>query len=405
MRKSKKDGSGKAHVASTINEPLYVNRPVAVNKQGFLSRFDEIWDARWFTNDGPMVQELEHELAKYLGVGHCVLASNGTAAMGLLIDALGLGGKVVLPAFTFVSTAHLLALRRMEPVFCDIYPDGHDLSVEHCQELLSDETSAVIATHIWGRPAKIESLQALCDEAGIPLIFDAAHAFGTRHGERMIGRFGRAEVFSFHATKLFHTFEGGAVTTECSELAERLRQLRNFGFTEYDQVDCIGTNAKMSEVHAAMGLANLESIESIMMGTRDVYEAYERGLRSIEGLTLARPRSKAETNNYYVPVLVDEAKFGVTRDKLVSVLHSENVLVRRYFYPGSHRLAPYKAIVGDMISLPVTDFVSERIMVLPGGASLTVEDVEAVCSLLERIHLKHADKGDRPPLSDNPGLG
>jgi len=390
MHDSNKDEAEKSQVAPAFDEPLYVNRPVAVNKPGFLSRFDKIWDAHWFTNDGPMVQELEQALADYLGVKHCVLASNGTAAMGLLIDALELGGEVILPAFTFVSTAHLLTLRKVMPVFADICPDGHDLSVEHCRALITDRTSAIIATHIWGRPAQIQDLQALCDKAGIPLIFDAAHAFGARSGGQMLGRFGRAEVFSFHATKLFHTFEGGAVTTQDDSLADRLRKFRNFGFTEYDQVDCIGTNAKMSEVHAAMGLANLETIDEILAQTKNVYDAYDDGLRSIKGLELVGPRAKAETNHYYIPVLVDEAKFGMTRDELVARLHEQNVLVRRYFYPGTHQLAPYKTGEGHEHRLPATDQVSSRIVVFPGGASLTVPDVSRLCELLERMQSHNA---------------
>ncbi len=392
MHDSEKDEAEKLQDAPAFEQPLYVNRPVAVNKQGFLSRFDQIWDARWFTNDGPMVQELEQALAEYLGVKHCVLASNGTAAMGLLIDALKLEGEVILPAFTFVSTAHLLTLRKIRPVFADICPSGHDISVDHCRALVTDKTTAIIATHIWGRPSRITELQSICDEAGIPLIFDAAHAFGARFQGQMIGRFGRAEVFSFHATKIFHTFEGGAVTTECDELADRLRKFRNFGFTEYDQVDCIGTNAKMSEVHAAMGLANLDSIEEILTNSERVYEAYENGLRSVKGLHLAGPQSKAETNHYYIPVLVDEAEFGMGRDELVSVLHSENVLVRRYFYPGTHELAPYKTSDGNGTSLPETKSVSDRIVVFPGGGSLTVKDVGRVCELLKRIQSRHSHK-------------
>ena len=260
-----------------FDTPRHVNRPAAPDRAAFDAMMDAVWERRWFTNDGPLVQELERRLSAFLDVPHCVLTSNATAGLDLVMQCLGIRGEVLLPSYTFISTAHLLALRGLTPVFCEV---GTDMALDPADAAarLTERTDAVVATHVWGSPCDIDGLGALCDAAGIPLLFDAAHAFGARHRGHPLGRFGRAEVFSLHATKAFHTCEGGLITTCDAALAEQLRLARNFGFSGSDRVDCTGVNAKMSELHAAMGLANLDAFPATRAAARAVHAAYRDGL-------------------------------------------------------------------------------------------------------------------------------
>lgn len=369
-----------------FSDELHVNRPHAGDLAHFQIRLKTIWQNRWFTNDGPMVREMELRLANYLQVEHCVATSNGTAAMALLVQALGLSGDVIMPSFTFISTAHVLILAGVRPVFCDIDLVSHNLSVEHCKRLVSPATSAVIPTHIWGNACDIEALQTLCGARNIPLIFDAAHAFGSTIRGRPVAGFGTADVFSFHATKIFHTFEGGAITTNDAALADRLRNMRNFGFDGYDKVDMVGTNAKMSEVHAAMGLTNLDEFAHTLRQCSTVFETYQTELASVPGVTPVDSNPDAGSNRYYFPVMLDAGAFGMSRDLLLQVLQAEGVLARRYFYPGCHAAGPNQALYPQAeASLPATVEVCRNILVLPSGPEVSVDDVRRVCGLLRFV--------------------
>lgn len=363
--------------------PLHVNRPNAGSRETFDRLVDGAWNNRMFTNNGPISSELEKQLADYLGVRNCVLTANGTLAMALVLQALGIRGEVILPSFTFVSTAHVLEWAGIRPVFCDIDRDTWTIDPDHCRRLVNDRTAAVIGTHTWGTACDVDALSNVCADADIFLLFDAAHAFGaTRHGNR-IGRFGDAEVFSFHATKAFHCFEGGAVTTQDDDLAEKLRQMRNFGFSGYDQVSLIGTNAKLSEIHAAMGLVNLDSFGHVVETSKSCWTAYKNGVDGINGLEF-RDHTHGEHSNYhYVVTEVCEEEFGLDRDCVVDILHAENIFARRYFYPGVHAMQPYQTRYPEAgRDLDNTDRVSERVMVLPGGSSVTGKEVSETCELL-----------------------
>lgn len=366
--------------------PLHVNRPNVGDKDLFLSKVDDAWDARWFTNDGPIARELEARLQDYLDVRHCVLANNGTAAMTMLIHALGLSGEVILPSFTFISTAHSLHWAGIKPVFCDLEPGTFNMDPAHCRELITPRTTAVIPTHVWGNACAIEEFEHLCRSNGVPLIFDSAHAFGSTHNGRRIGGFGDAEVFSFHATKAFHTCEGGAITTNDDALAARLRRIRNFGFADYDTVEMAGTNAKMSEIHAAMGLANLSQIDATFARCKAAFDIYAELLDELPGFHLTKPPAGEQSNHHYVAASVDAQKFGLSRDSLLKALHAENVLARRYFYPGSHASEPYRSVNPEAgASLPNTADANRRTIVFPAGAGITLGEVNGVCGLLKFI--------------------
>lgn len=365
--------------------PLHVNRPNAGARADFEAYLDRAWQTRWFTNDGPLATELEARLAERLAVAHCVLTCNGTAAMALTVRALGLSGEVIIPSYTFVSTAHVLHLAGLRPVFCDIDPVTWTIDAGHCARLVTARTSALIGTHLWGRACDVEALGAIAADAGAHLLFDAAHAFGSTHRGLPIGRFGTAEIFSFHATKAFHTFEGGAVATNDDALARELRSARNFGFVGYDAVAEAGVNAKMSEIHAAMGLTNLASLDATFARSRAAHEAYSEALASIEGLSVLRYYGDEVSSRHYVVVTLDPDA-PLTRDEVVQVLHAENVVARRYFHPGCHRLEPYRTLYPEAdAALPVTRRVAASVIVLPGGAEVSAEEAERVSGLLRFV--------------------
>ncbi len=383
--------------------PHHVNRPQAPDRAAFDALMDRVWDRHWFTNDGPLVQQLEGRLAAHLDVPHCVLMSNATLALDLVMQALGIRGEVLLPSYTFISTAHLLHLRGLTPVFCEVGPDM-TLDPADCAARLTPRTCAVVATHVWGNPCDIEGLQGLCDGAGIPLLFDAAHAFGSRYKGQPLGRFGRAEVFSLHATKAFHACEGGLVTTCDTELARRLRLMRNFGFSDSDRVDCAGVNAKMSELHAAMGLCNLDALPASRATALAVHRTYQRGLADLPGLTLMAPPVPEDNNHHYVVACIDAGVFGMHRDRLNALLTVENVLARRYFFPGGHRSPPHLAQTeASGLNLSRTDALCDSVLVLPGGGAADPRDAAEICRLIRFIasHAKAIQAILKPETSAN----
>lgn len=365
--------------------PLHVGAPNIGDRAAFARHVDTILTTRRLSNDGPMVRELERRLAEHLRVRHVVAVSNATVGLQLAAVGLGLRGEVVVPSFTFVATAHALAWVGLRPVFADIDVDTHCLDPQAVRRAITPRTAAVLAVHLWGRPAPVEALQEVADEHGVPLFLDAAHAFGVSHRGRMVGSFGAAEVFSFHATKFFNTFEGGAVTTDDDDLAETLRRLRAFGFRGQDDVGGIGTNGKLSEVCAAMGLVNLDALPGVVARNREVHRAYRRGLARVPDVRLLEPPAGELGNHQYVVVEVEDGAPGA-RDEVLAALRARGVLARRYFWPGCHRMSPYAEQDPDAgARLPVTELVADRVLVLPAGGALTPPAVEAVVGIVDRV--------------------
>jgi dTDP-4-amino-4,6-dideoxygalactose transaminase len=363
-------------------EPLHVGRPHLGDRQAFLRRVDDIWDRRWLTNGGPYEQEFEQRLQQRLGVRHCVATCNATVALEILIRALDLRGEVLLPSFTFIATAHAVHWQGLTPVFCDVDFATHNLDPDDVERRITPLSSAILGVHVWGRPAPIERLADVARRHHLRLIFDAAHAVGCTHKGRPIGGFGDAEVFSFHATKVLNTFEGGAIATNDDELAERLRRMRIFGFTGYDCVESAGTNGKLSEIGAAMGLTSLESLDQFIGANRAQYERYRTLLQAIPGLSLA-VYDESERHNYqYVVVQIDQPTAGVTRDELQAVLLADHVLARRYFFPGCHRMAPYAHSAIGNVSLPQSERLAGQVLCLPSGSGLDDRKIGAIVDLI-----------------------
>lgn len=363
-------------------ETLHVGRPNIGDRARFLARLNDILDRRWLTNRGEYVVELERRIAELLGVRNSILVSNGTIGLELLIRALDLHGEVIVPAFTFVATAHALQWQQITPVFADIRSDTHCLDPGSVEAMITPRTSGIIGVHVWGRPCAIEELTGIAARHNLKLVFDAAHAFGCAHEGRMIGSFGEAEVFSFHATKIMNTFEGGAIVTNNERLAEKLRLMQNFGFRGYDNVVYLGINGKMSEVCAAMGLTNLESLDEVIRRNLDNYRSYQRELAGIPGLRLVAYDERHRCNYQYVVATVG-GDSALTRDELVQVLHAENVMARRYFFPGVHRMEPYRSYFPHAhLLLPVTEQVCRQVLVLPTGTAVSGEDIVRMCGLI-----------------------
>ena len=368
-------------------QPLHVGRPNIGDEQRFLERLHGILERRWLTNAGPLEQEFEEQLAQYLGVRHCIPICNGTVALELAIRALGLEGEVILPSLTFIATAHALQWQQIRPVFCDIDRHSYNLDPAEVERHITPRTSAILGVHLYGRPCDVDALGAIAERHGLKLMFDAAHAFGCSHQGRMIGNFGACEVFSFHATKLFNSFEGGAVATNDDELARKIRLMKNFGFAGEDNVIYIGTNGKMTEVCAAMGLTNLESLDHFVDVNRRNLATYRAGLADIPGVSLIA-YDEGQRNNYqYVIAEIDETAFGVSRDALQAALREYNVLARRYFYPGCHRMEPYRTLYPDTgRALPQTEDFCEHVLALPTGTQVSEAMVNGICELIRAVH-------------------
>jgi dTDP-4-amino-4,6-dideoxygalactose transaminase len=364
---------------------LHVGCPNIGNRRDLIERINHILDRRWLTNLGPCVQEFERRVAALAGVKHCIAMCNGTIALEVAIRALGMQGEVIVPAMTFIATAHALEWQGITPVFCDIHPETYTIDPAKVESLITPRTTGVIGVHLWGRPCDVKGLTEIAQRHRLRLLFDSAHALGNSHEGSSIGRFGDAEVFSFHATKFVNALEGGAVVTNDDEIAAKIRLIKNFGFVSLDRVVSIGTNGKMSEMSAAMGLTSLDSMSEFIEVNRRNYAAYQEGL-VIPGVELLRYDGKEHNNFQYVVVEVDAVRTGISRDYLVGVLRAENVFARRYFYPGCHRMEPYRSRLSHAhVTLPVTERLAERVLVLPTGTGVKVEEIRRICEIMRLV--------------------
>jgi dTDP-4-amino-4,6-dideoxygalactose transaminase len=367
-------------------EALRVGRPNIGDRTRLLERINTILDTRDLTNDGPYVQEFERQVAAITGVRHCVAVCNGTTALQIAARALGLSGEVIVPAQTYVATAHALQWQEITPVFCDIDPQSLCIDPAQVEGLITQRTTGIIGVHLFGRPCDVAALQEIAVRRGLKLLLDAAHALGCSWQGRMIGGLGDAEVFSFHATKFINSFEGGAIATNDDDLAMRARLMRKFGLAAIDRTLFVGTNGKLTEVAAAMGLTSLESMAQIIAANRQNYGAYLEGLRDVPGVAVLRFDERERCNFQFVVLLVDPGAAGVTRDCLMRILRAENVHARHYYYPGCHRLEPYRAAFAQAgRPLPVTDRILDQVLCMPTGTVVSVEDVQQVCQVIRLV--------------------
>lgn len=368
-----------------FDTPLIVGRPNVGDRHELFDRIGGALDRGWLSNGGPLVQEFESRVAAIAGTRHCVITCNATLALQVMLRAADLRGEIIVPSLTFAATAHAASWLGLTPVFCDVDPRTGTIDAEHARRLVNRRTAAILAVHLWGRPNALDELAEVAAATGVRLFYDAAHAFGVTWRGRPIGGFGDAEVFSFHSTKFVNSFEGGAIVTDDDELAERSVALRNFGITGPDLVSYVGVNAKMSEASAAMGLTSLDSMEEFRAHNARVYHAYQAGLAGITGVTMVAFDERERNNYQYVVLEIDDDAAPMTRELLRQVLVEEKVLVRRYFYPGCHRMAPYRGHT----RLPHTEMLADRSLVLPTGMAVSEPDAARVCALV-RFAVAHA---------------
>ena len=369
--------------SALLDKLLHVGRPNLGDRNALIARINGMLDRRWFSNNGPLVQEFENKIADFIGVKHAVAMCNATVALEIASRALKLHGEVIVPSYTFVATAHALQWQEITPVFCDMDPATHNIDPAKIEQLITPKTTGILGVHVWGRGCDTEIIEEIAARRNLKVMYDASHGFACSRGGRMLGTFGECEVFSFHATKFLNCFEGGAVVTNSDDLAKKMRLMRNFGFQGFDDVAYLGVNGKMTEVCAAMGLTSLEAVDEIIAVNLRNYEAYKSGLANLPGISLIN-YDPAERNNYqYVVLEVDPDLCPRNRDEIVEALHTENIFARKYFWPGCHRMEPYRSLQPNAgLLLPETERISARVIVLPTGQMVDVEMVQRICKVI-----------------------
>lgn len=348
----------------------------------YVDELREIWDTHWLTNMGPKHEKLREALQQYLGVNRVDLFTNGHMAIEMTLQAMNLHGEVITTPFTFASTTHAIVRNGLEPVFCDIDPVDFTIDVNKLESLITDRTSAILPVHVYGNICNVEEIDRISKKYDLKVIYDAAHAFGCTYKGIGIGNYGDASCFSFHATKVFNTIEGGAVTHNSHELWRRIYMLKNFGIRDAESVIGIGANAKMNEMCAAMGLCNLRRIQDDIEQRKRVVELYRERLLNIPGLQLNPIQENVETNYSYFPVVFDEKVFGSSRNEVAKALEKENIFARKYFYPLTNTYDCYDGRF-DVEKTPVARHISKRVLTLPLYPALENEDVERICNIIE----------------------
>lgn len=345
----------------------------------YIQEIKELWDNHWLTNMGNKHLKFEAELSQYLNTPRVTLFTNGHLALECIIQAFNLSGEVITTPFTFASTTHAIVRNGLTPVFCDINPIDYTINTEKLEGLITSQTSAIIPVHVYGNVCNIAELDQIAKKHSLKVIYDAAHAFGVTVDGEGIANFGDAAIFSFHATKVFNTIEGGAVTFRDEKLVKILNGLKNFGITGPESVESIGGNAKMNEFQAAMGICNLRHIDSEIGKRKTVVEKYFDRLSGVRGIKLCETQSGIKSNYSYFPIVLDGYK--MSRDDLFDVLKCEGVNTRKYFYPLTNSYECYKGRF-DIDQTPVARYIAERVLTLPLHTNLELHDVDRICDII-----------------------
>ena len=351
----------------------------------YIDEIKDIWDTHWLTNMGAKHKELQKELLEYLGVDEIDLFTNGHMALELSLQAMNLpkNSEVITTPFTFASTTHAIVRNGLEPVFCDVNPVDFTMDVTKIEELITDRTSAIMPVHVYGNICNVDEIQRIADKYGLKVIYDAAHTFGVRYKDRGIASFGDVSCFSFHATKVFNSIEGGAVCfgDDLKDFGLDLYRLKNFGIRGTEVVDAVGANAKMNEFCAAMGICNLRHVDEEIEKRRVVVERYRSRLEGVEGLQLNSIQKDVKPNYAYFPVVFDDKVFGATRNEVFEKLAEHGIGARKYFYPLTNSFDCFNGKY-DLDKTPVARYISNRVLTLPLYADLSLEDVDRICDVI-----------------------
>jgi len=359
-------------------------RPLLPSMRLVNKKIKEIWNSKWLTNMGSQHKKLEIELLNYLDVDYITLFCNGTLALELAIEALNLTGEVITTPFTFPATANSLYRKKIKPIFCDIKHDDFNIDEKQIEDLITPKTSGIMPVHVFGNPCEVEKIEKIASENDLKLIYDAAHCFGVKYKNVGIGNFGDISMFSFHATKIFHTLEGGALTyNNNNELKENLNLLKNFGIKNEENVVIAGTNAKMNELQAAVGLLNLELVADEINKRKTLTNIYKENLKDVKGIIYLDEKRDVEYNYQYFPILIDKNEFSFNRDQLLNYLREYNIFARKYFYPLCPDYAFFKKYNNP--HLPIATKISNQILCLPLYGELTQDEINKICEILINI--------------------
>lgn len=370
-------------ITEKITKKVLVTRSSMPELEEYVDEIRDIWDTHWLTNMGEKHKKLQKELVKYLGVENIELLTNGHMALEMVMQAMDLQGEVITTPFTFASTTHAIVRNGLTPVFCDINPDDFTMDVSKIEELITEKTCAIVPVHVYGNMCDVETIEAIAKKYELKVIYDAAHAFGVTYKGKGAGSFGDASCFSFHATKVFNTIEGGAVCFHDTELGRRLYNLKNFGIRDEETVESVGANAKMNEFQAAMGICNLRHIDDEIAKRKKVVERYRERLENIEGIQLNVVQENVVSNYAYFPIVIDEEKYGMDRNVLFEKLKGKDIVARKYFYPLITNFDCYKDNYGKAFT-PIAQMTAENVLTLPLYADLSLETVDYICDVIAK---------------------
>lgn len=362
-----------------MNKIIQVTKSSMPDFDEYTQEIKDIWDSHWLTNMGTKHKQLEASLLEYLNTSNITLFTNGHLSLECAIAALNLTGEVITTPFTFASTTHAIVRNGLEPVFCDINPDDYTIDVNKLENLITDKTSAIIPVHVYGNICNVKEVEKIAKKHNLKVIYDAAHAFGVTVDGQSVANFGDASMFSFHATKVFNTIEGGAVAYKDEKLSKVLYDIKNFGITGPESVEYVGGNAKMNEFQAAMGICNLRHVDREIEKRKAVVERYMVRLSNVNGIKLCKPQTGVKSNYAYFPVVFDEYKLN--RDEVAEKLKAEDIFARKYFYPLTNSFECYNGKF-DVKKTPVAKYISERVLTLPLYADLALEDVDRICNII-----------------------
>lgn len=365
-------------------ECTYVTRANLPPFEEYIDEIRDIWDTHWLTNMGAKHNELEKQLCKRLDVPNISLFCNGHMALELVIQAFGLTGEVITTPFTFASTTHAIVRNGLIPVFCDINPDDYTIDVTKIEDLITDKTSAIIPVHVYGNICDVEEIDRIAKKHNLKVIYDAAHAFGVEYKGKGIGNYGDASMFSFHATKVFNTIEGGAVAFTDEEIGKKLYNLKNFGIKDEETVDYVGANAKMNEFAAAMGLCNLRNLDEEIDKRKKVFELYDERLSAIKGIITPKKQADIKANFAYYPIIVNQEEYGHSRDDIHNALAEKGIHARKYFYPLTCEFGCYKDSI-SIANLSVAKKIASSVLTLPMFGDINQSVVDDICKTIENI--------------------
>ncbi|MGA4516232.1 DegT/DnrJ/EryC1/StrS family aminotransferase [Solibacillus silvestris] len=365
-----------------MNKPIQVTKSSMPNFDEYINEIKDLWESQWLTNSGIKHAELTEKLEYYLKTPNVSLFTNGHLALESAIEAFNLTGEVITTPFTFASTTHAIVRKGLTPVFADIDPDDFTIQADNIERLITDKTSAIIPVHVYGNICDVYKIEKIAKKYNLKVIYDAAHAFGVTLDGKGIANFGDASMFSFHATKVFHTIEGGALTYKDVSIKNRVEMIKNFGITGPESVEYIGGNAKMNEFQAAMGLCNIRNIDQEIEKRKKVYERYTENLIGNKGIKLPTIPRGIKSNFAYFPVLFDQ--YGISRDTIHDELIKQNIYTRKYFYPLSNS---FKCYEGKFTSnrTPIAKDVTKKVLTLPLYADLPSEEVDRICSIIKQM--------------------